>query len=62
MSRTCLKGGVVYDPRNGIDGELRDVWMQDGRCIAAPTDPADRAEVIIDVTGLVVMPGGGDMH
>ncbi|GDX91109.1 formylmethanofuran dehydrogenase subunit A [Planctomycetia bacterium] len=62
MSRTCLKGGVVYDPRNGIDGELRDVWMQDGRCIAAPTDPADRAEVIIDVTGMVVMPGGVDMH
>ncbi|MFM7833719.1 MAG: amidohydrolase family protein, partial [Planctomycetaceae bacterium] len=62
MSRTCLKGGVVYDPCNGINGELRDVWMQDGRCISAPADPADHAEVIIDVTGMVIMPGGVDMH
>ena len=62
MSRTCLKGGMVYDPANGINGELRDVWMQAGRCIAPPADPTERAEVIIDVAGMVVMPGGVDMH
>jgi len=36
VTRTCLKGGRVYDPANGIDGEFRDVWMKDGQIIAAP--------------------------
>ncbi len=62
MTRTCLKGGRVYDPANGIDGEVRDVWMQDGQIIAAPSDPSDRAEIVVDVSGMVVMPGGVDMH
>ncbi|MFO0978430.1 MAG: formylmethanofuran dehydrogenase subunit A [Planctomycetaceae bacterium] len=62
MTRTCLKGGRVYDPANGIDGEVREVWMQDGQIIAAPTDPSDRAEIVVDVSGMIVMPGGVDMH
>ena len=62
MARTVLRGGRVYDPINGVDGELRDVWMQDGRIIAAPDNPDVRAEVIVDVTGMIIMPGGVDMH
>ena len=62
MSRTVLRGGRVYDPINGVDGDLRDVWMQDGRIIAAPENPDVRAEVIVDVTGMIIMPGGVDMH
>lgn len=62
MTRTCLKGGRVYDPANGIDGDVRDVWMKDGQIIAAPNDPSDRAEIVVDVSGMIVMPGGVDMH
>ena len=62
MTRTVLRGGRVYDPINGVDGELRDLWMQDGRIIAAPENPDVRAEVIVDVTGMIIMPGGVDMH
>ena len=62
MARTVLRGGRVYDPINGVDGELRDVWMQDGRIIAAPDNPDVRAEIIVDVTGMIIMPGGVDMH
>ena len=62
MTRTCLKGGLVYDPRNGIDGICTDVWMQDGRIIAAPADPDDWAEIQIRAEGLIIMPGGVDMH
>lgn len=62
MTRTCLRGGRVYDPANGIDGAIRDVWFQDGRIIAAPVDPAERAQVLIDAVGMIVMPGGIDMH
>ncbi len=62
VARTCLKGGQVYDPANGVNGEVRDLWMQDGRVISAPNDPAERAEIQVDVSGMIVMPGGVDMH
>lgn len=54
--------GTVYDPLNGIDGEVRDIWFSAGRIVAAPADPEMRPSRTIDATGLVVMPGGVDMH
>jgi formylmethanofuran dehydrogenase subunit A len=62
MTLSRISGGKVYDPKNGIDGEVRDVWMQDGRIIDPPADPDCRADKTIDAAGLVVMPGGVDMH
>lgn len=64
MAHSLLKiaGGTVYDPANGIDGEVRDLWIGEGRIIAAPANPAVRADRTIDARGLVVMPGGIDMH
>jgi formylmethanofuran dehydrogenase subunit A len=62
MSLLRITNGTVYDPANGIDGVVRDVWIQDGKIIAAPTDPDVHADKIIDAEGLVVMPGGVDMH
>ena len=62
MSLTLIKRGTVYDPANNIDGEVRDIWIQDGRIIAAPTDLSVRADLTIDADGYVVMPGGIDMH
>jgi len=53
--------GRVYDPANGVDGEVRDVWVKDGRIV--PPEEARRNPVeLIDATGLVVMPGGVDIH
>jgi formylmethanofuran dehydrogenase subunit A len=56
--RLRIVGGAVHDPANGIDGEVRDVCIEDGRVVAnlpagAPT---------LDARGLVVMPGGVDIH
>jgi formylmethanofuran dehydrogenase subunit A len=62
MPRTCLCGGRVYDPANGVDGEVRDVWIENGRIINRPTESGARAEILIDVTGMIIMPGGVDMH
>lgn len=58
--RTRLKGGRVYDPINGVDGEVRDLWIEDGRIVAAPAD--GRADEEVDLAGTVVMPGGIDLH
>ena len=38
---TELRGGRVYDPTHGIDGEIRSVYLRDGVIVAAPADPAD---------------------
>lgn len=62
MTLLCVKSGIVYDPKNGIDGEVRDLWMQDGRIIPPPDDPAIRPDKTVDAEGLIVMPGGVDMH
>ena len=56
-------GGYVYDPANGIDGEVRDIWIagrQDRR--AADRSDACGPTRTLDAAGLVVMPGGIDMH
>ena len=57
-----ISRGIVYDPLHGIDGEVRDIWILDGRIVSPPTDPAFRPARTIDASGLVVMPGGIDMH
>jgi formylmethanofuran dehydrogenase subunit A len=65
MSLLCIAGGTVYDPANGIDGVVRDIWIDGDRIVAAPIDGAGasiKADRTIDASGLVVMPGGVDMH
>jgi len=54
-------GGRVYDPQNGSDGEVRDIWVKDGSVVARDEVDRERAQ-IIDAAGLVVMPGGVDIH
>ncbi|HQG03558.1 MAG TPA: formylmethanofuran dehydrogenase subunit A [Thermoleophilia bacterium] len=56
-----IVGGRVYDPCNGRDGEVADVWVKDGRVVEAATIDRERAE-IVDAAGLVVMPGGVEIH
>lgn len=62
MSLSRIANGTVYDPANGIDGVVLDLWIRDGKIVAAPTEPDVVADRVIDATGLVVMPGGVDMH
>jgi formylmethanofuran dehydrogenase subunit A len=59
MSLVKFAGGTVYDPANQIDGETRDLWARDGVMVPDPGTDPDRT---FDLTGLVVMPGGVDMH
>ncbi|WP_250479106.1 MULTISPECIES: formylmethanofuran dehydrogenase subunit A [unclassified Caballeronia] len=60
MSVTRLKGGTLYDPANGVDGEKRDIHMRDGRIVAdAANESIDRD---YDASGMIVMAGGIDLH
>ena len=62
MGLLKISGGKVYDPTNGINGEIRDLWIQDGTVIAAPLDPGAKGDLTLDAMGMVIMPGGVDMH
>jgi formylmethanofuran dehydrogenase subunit A len=57
-ARLRIVGGTVYDPANGIDGEVRDVCIEDGRIV---TD-VPVGTPTVDAKGMVVMPGGVDIH
>jgi len=49
--------GEVYDPINNINGEVREICIDDGRIVASVNGGRT-----IDAAGMVVMPGGVDMH
>ncbi|MDX1682358.1 MAG: formylmethanofuran dehydrogenase subunit A, partial [Phycisphaeraceae bacterium] len=52
--------GRVFDPANDIDGESREILVHEGRIVdALPDDASPRT---LDATGLVIMPGGVDIH
>ncbi|MCI0399974.1 MAG: amidohydrolase family protein, partial [Gammaproteobacteria bacterium] len=50
--------GRVYDPANDVDGKVRDICVQDGKIVESVPEEAKR----IDAQGMVVMPGGVDIH
>jgi formylmethanofuran dehydrogenase subunit A len=56
--RLRITGGAVHDPANGVDGEVRDVCIEEGRIVADLPDGAPT----LDVKGMVIMPGGVDIH
>jgi formylmethanofuran dehydrogenase subunit A len=62
MSLLKIANGILYDPANGVDGVVMDLWIRDGKIVAAPSAPDERPDKVMDATGLVVMPGGVDMH
>ncbi len=59
---TVIRGGRVIDPANHVD-EIRDLYLRDGRVIAADPGLLEAAGTeTIDARGLVVSPGLIDMH
>ncbi|WP_020468500.1 formylmethanofuran dehydrogenase subunit A [Zavarzinella formosa] len=60
MALLKITGGLIHDPLNGIDGVVKDIWIRDGVIIAEPAH--ESPDWVIDAAGLVVMPGGVDMH
>lgn len=52
-----ITGGKVYDPANGIDGVVKDICIDGGRIVADVSGGR-----VIDATGMIVFPGGVDIH
>jgi len=58
LERLRIVGGTVHDPANGVDGEIRDVCIEGG-CIV---ERLPEGSPTLDARGMVVMPGGVDIH
>ncbi|MGQ4912752.1 MAG: formylmethanofuran dehydrogenase subunit A [Candidatus Thorarchaeota archaeon] len=57
-AQLVLKNGVVFDPANGIDGEVMDICVSDGKIVEKVSGKAK----VIDLKHCTVMPGGVDPH
>ncbi|MGH8552077.1 MAG: formylmethanofuran dehydrogenase subunit A [Methylococcales bacterium] len=58
MSVLRIINGKVHDPANHVDGEIKDIFVQDGKIVESVPEDSPT----IDATGKVVMPGGVDIH
>ena len=54
-----IKNGFVYDPINGVNGEKMDIAVKDGKIVERVNERKARK---IDASGMIVMPGGVDIH
>jgi formylmethanofuran dehydrogenase subunit A len=54
-----IKNGFVYDPINGVNGEKMDISVKDGKIVEKVNERKARK---IDASGMIVMPGGVDIH
>lgn len=52
-----ITGGKVYDPANNINGVVKDICIDDGKVVADV-----QGGRTIDASGLIVFPGGVDIH
>lgn len=51
--------GQVYDPLHGLKGEVRDIYIEEGKVVE---DLSLEAQQVIDAKGCAVMPGGVEIH
>ena len=58
MKDLIVKNGIVFDPLNNISGEKKDIHVKDGIVV----DKVNGDAKIIDASGMIVMPGGVDIH
>src|SRR5690606_33860425 len=52
-----ITGGKVYDPANGVNGEIKDICIDGGRIVSDVEGGRT-----INATGMIIFPGGVDVH
>lgn len=55
-----IVNGKVFDPVNGVDGEVKIIAVKEGRVV--PEAELDATTRTIDARGMIVLPGGVDIH
>ncbi|MFZ3168807.1 MAG: hypothetical protein WA130_14430 [Candidatus Methanoperedens sp.] len=62
MGTIVIRNGYVFDPLNEIDGEIKDVFIKNGKIVEEIKGNSLRDAKIIDAKGKTVMLGGVDSH
>ncbi len=57
-----IKNGIVYDPKRNIDGEILDLFINNGKISKLEKNINCDAEKTIDANGMWVVPGFIDLH
>ncbi len=60
MGKLLIKNGLVFDPLNQIEGEVRDILIEEGRIVEKFSNKSDVKE--IDASGKTVIPAALDIH
>ncbi|MGH8550068.1 MAG: amidohydrolase family protein, partial [Methylococcales bacterium] len=58
MSVLRIINGKVHDPVNHVDGKIKDIFIRDGKIVESVPEDSPT----IDASGMVVLPGGIDIH
>jgi formylmethanofuran dehydrogenase subunit A len=56
-----LTAGTVYDPANGVDGKVRDIYIRDNHIVDVPSVD-EKIDTEYDLRGKIVMAGAIDLH
>jgi formylmethanofuran dehydrogenase subunit A len=56
-----LTAGTVYDPANGVDGKVRDIYIRDNHIVDVPSVD-EKIDTEYDLHGKIVMAGAIDLH
>jgi formylmethanofuran dehydrogenase subunit A len=59
MTELLIRNGFVYDPLSKINGEKMDIAVRDGKIVEKVEGKRVKK---IDAAGMIVMPGGVDIH
>ena len=60
MNKLIIKNGLVFDPINGIEGENKDILIENGKIVENFSNQNDIET--IDASNKTVIPAGIDMH
>jgi len=55
-----IRGAELYDPAHGINGQVRDLWVNGERIAPAPSEPG--TPDVIDGSGTILAPAGVEIH
>jgi formylmethanofuran dehydrogenase subunit A len=58
LSEILVKNGYVYDPKNGVNGDVMDIAIRDNKIV----DDVSPTAKVIDAAGKAVMAGAIDIH
>ena len=55
-----IRGGTVYDPMHGVEGEVCDIWVDGERIVDPPENPGKHT--VLDARGMIIAPAGVEIH